>query len=298
MKSKQLLFSIAFTALTASVLFMACSKSNSVGGTAPTASQQSVSLYLADGPGIYNHVYLDVKSITVLVDTSANTRDHDRCNWDSIGQRRNKPDSSLIWENLNFNAGVYDLLQLRNGIDTLLSTTNVIKGTVRMIRIDLGTNNSVVVDSVSHPLLFPPNAPSYFLVKLNGEEWEHYASNASRLWIDFDVARSIIFLNNAYYLAPFFHTFVPTKSGAITGHIEPQAAFPELVTVYSATDTAYALPNPSGNFMVRGLKNGTYSALIHSLRTNSSGNLFNDTTINNIVIQNANTVSLGNITLH
>ncbi|HEX3024080.1 MAG TPA: hypothetical protein VHP12_02620, partial [Chitinophagaceae bacterium] len=175
----------------------------------------------------------------------------------------------------------------------LLSTTNIIKGTIRMIRIDLGTNNSIVVDSVSHPLLLPPNAPSYFLIKLHGEEWEHFEANASRLWIDFDVAHSIIFINNTYYLAPFVRPFVPDREGEISGNVAPEAAFPELVTVFSATDTALALPNREGNFKVRGLKNGTYSVLIHSIHAS-----FADTTINNIVIQNANRVSLGSITLH
>lgn len=293
MKNKHVLFSVAFAALTASILLVACSKNNSAGTGGPTASQQSVSLYMTDGPGIYNNVFLDVASVKVLVDTSENTRDHDRCNWDSLGRHTDRDDSSLIWNTLNIRAGVYDLLQLRNGVDTLLSTTNIIKGTIRMIRIDLGTNNSIVVDSVSHPLLLPPNAPSYFIIKLHGEEWEHFEANASRLWIDFDVAHSILFMNNSYYLVPFVRPFVPDREGEISGNIAPQAAFPELVTVFNSTDTALALPNHDGNFKVRGLKDGTYSVLIHSLRSN-----FTDTTINNIVIQNANRVSLGSITLH
>ncbi len=293
MKRKQLVLRIAIMALTASVLFIACSKNNSAGTGAPTASQQSVSLFLADGPGIFDHVYLDVASVKVLVDTSENTRDHDRCNWDSLGQHSDRDDSSLIWNTLNIRAGVYDLLQLRNGVDTLLSTTNVIKGTIRMIRIDLGTNNSVVVDSVSHPLVLPPNAPSYFIIKLHGEEWEHFQDNAVRLWIDFDVAHSIKFINNTYFLMPFVHPFVPSRTGRIVGNVAPQAALPELVTVFSSTDTSLALPNREGEFEVRGLKDGTYSVLVHSIHAN-----FADTTINNIVIQNANKVSLGTITLH
>ena len=303
MKSKQLFFSVAAMAVTASVLFVACSKSTSADAVAPTATQQSVSLYLTDGPGVFNNVYLDIKSVEVLVDTSKNTRDHDRCNWDTLGNKHPLPKDStfFVWNNLNVTAGVYDLLQLRNGVDTLLSTSNIAKGAIRLIRINLGTANYIIKDSVKYNLNIPPNAPSYIIVKLGGGEWEHFGTNAYRLWLDFDVARSIIFYNNTYYLAPFLRPFLPSQTGAVYGSIAPKDAFPELIKVFSSTDTSMALPNKDGVFLVRGLKDGTYSVLIHSLRQDSLGiaiQPYKDTTISNVVVKNANTVFVGNISLH
>ncbi len=289
MKTK-ILFSLAITAIVASTLIVACTKSNSA--SAP-AGAQNVSLLLTDAPGFYNNVYLDVKSVEVLVDTSTNTRKHDGCDWDRIGGGGPKPDSSLIWESLNVSAAVYDLLKLQNGVDTLFATATIPVGSIRLIKIDLGTNNSIVKDSVTYNLQLPPGAPSYVLVKLNGNEFEHYAANASRLWLDFNVQRSILQVGTTFYLNPFLTAFVVSQSGTVAGSVAPSAAWPEIVTVYGPNDTAYAFVNRNnGNFKIRGLKDGTYSANFHA----SNGYL--DSTITNITISNANTVNVGTITLH
>jgi hypothetical protein len=292
MKIKHLFFNFAVMAVSASVLFIACSKNMSSEGTVSGSGTQSVSLFMTDGPGVYNHVYLDIKSISVLVDTSTNTRRHDGSNWDYIGTRHSRPDSSFVWDSLNVKAGLYDLLQLRNGVDTLLATSTIAAGSIRLIRINLGTNNYLVKDSVSHPLHIPTGATTYILMKLMGDEWEHFAVNSSRLWLDFDITRSIISFNNDYYLYPFIKTFVVNKTGSISGRILPEDALPESVSIYGNSDTAYALPNWEGNFKVRGLKDGTYRVHI------SAASGYRDTTINNVIISNAGNVTIGTMTLH
>jgi hypothetical protein len=202
MKRKHLFIGIAFVAVAASVLIVACSKNSSMTGTPSGGSgTQNVSLYMTDGPGEYDHVYLDIKSISVLVDTSSNTRAHDGWNWIGLGARNGNPGSWYVWDTLSAKEETSDLLQLRNGVDTLLATANIAAGSVRLIRIDLGTNNSVVRDSVTYPLHLPAGAPSYILVELKGNEWQRYAANSFRLWIDFDVMRSIVFYNNTLYQA-------------------------------------------------------------------------------------------------
>jgi hypothetical protein len=249
--------------------------------------------YLTDGPGVFDDVFLDIRSVEVLVDTSANTRVHDSCNWDAMGDPNRRPDSSFVWENLGVKAGVYDIMQLRNGADTLLASASIKLGAIRLIRIELGTNNSLVKDSVSYPLNLVPGLPPYILVKLTGNEWERTASNASRLWLDFDVQRSIIQVrNNAFYLSPVIHVFVVSKTGTVTGTILPRDAWPEVVSLYNSTDTAYAITNRDGMFLIRGLKDGVYSALYNA------SNGYKDTTVSNIKISNASTFSIGAVTLH
>ena len=77
MNKKQLLVA-AIAIITTSAIIIACTKGTSIQTSSPTSgSKQNVSLYLTDGPGIFDKVYLDVKSIEVLVDTSNNTRIHD-----------------------------------------------------------------------------------------------------------------------------------------------------------------------------------------------------------------------------
>jgi len=291
MKKQNILFSAAIMLMSAAALFTACSKNTSADATAP--GTQNVSLYMADGPGVFLSVKLDVKLIQVLLDTSSNTRRHDGCNWDNLGSQSSIPDSVFVWNTLSVSPGVYDLLQLRNGVDTLLSQSNIKAGSIRLIKINLGSNNSVVtLDSVSHAVQIPAGAPSYILVKLMGNEWERFASNSYRLWIDFDVARSIILTNGVYYLTPFIKPFVVNQTGSIAGTVAPRDAWPEMVSVVSSNDTAYALPNRDGFFKIRGLKDGTYSVNFNG------SNGYRDTTINNIVISNAGNIILPSVTLH
>ena len=303
MKKKHLLLFAVTASVALATAFISCNKSTSIEDTSATATQQSVSLYMTDGAGAFSNVYLDIKSIEILVDTSTNTRAHDSCNWNniggSLGVRPNVKD--LVWDTLNFTAGVYDLLKLRNGVDTLLSTTTIPKGAVRLLRIDLGTQNSIVVDSVSYPL---NNVPSFILVKLDGGEWQKFNGkhpNSYRLWLDFDVLHSILKIAKKYYLVPVIKPFIPSTTGAITGNVAPKLALPATLTLINGSDTSMGMPNPDGVFLFRGLKDGTYSLLVHSLRKDTLGvavNPYADTIISNIKIQSANTVNVGTITLH
>ncbi|WP_298391403.1 DUF4382 domain-containing protein [Hydrotalea sp.] len=287
MKNKMGLLGLLLSAI---FIWAACSKSNSV--QVPPGTQQ-VSLYMTDGPGFFDHVYLDIDSVMVLVDTSTNTRNNDTTDWDHVGDddEHHHPEGSFIWENLRVQPGVYDILSLRNGVDTLLASANIKAGAIRLIRINLGTRNSLVKDSITYPLNLLPGSKNFVLIKMRGDEWEEYQPGASRLWLDFDVARSVIQWNNQFYLKPVFHFFTEVTTGSISGTVVPYNAYPVL-SIYSGTDTAYALPNKKGQFKVRGLQSGTYSVFVNA------SNGYKDTTINNINISGNSNVNIGVIQLH
>lgn len=292
MKTKHVFLGLMMVIAT-TMAMTSCKKSDSA---QIPAGKQNLSLYLTDGPGFFDQVFVDIKSIQVLVDTTKDTRKNDTCNWDRLGAYigstfGNRKDSGLVWTNLNINAGVYDILNLRNGVDTLLASTEIPKGAIRLIRIEIGSNNSVVKDSVTYPLYWPDNLPKYILIKLKGHESEEYMPNKLRLWLDFDVNRSIIVLNNnKFYLKPVFHFFIEKTTASVSGKVKPMDA-KAVLTLYNGTDTAYALPNRNGEFKMRGLKNGTYSLYI-----NASNN-YKDTSINNIVVQAPKNTSVGVIEL-
>lgn len=288
MKNKQLLFA-AFMAFAVFFGLTACNKSSSVDTNA--SGQQQLSLYLTDGPGVFDQVLIDIRSVKVLVDTSSNTRRHDNDDWDRRGGDDHKKDSSFVWVSLNIRVGVYDILKLRNGVDTLLAATNVPKGAIRLIKIEIGTNNSLVKDSISYPVFLPANALNYILIKLKGHECEEFLPNKTRLWLDFDVTRSIVQeRDNRFYLRPVFHFFTVSATGSIVGKVVPKDGNP-VVTVFNSTDTAYALPNKDGYFKLRGLKNGTYSVFVNA------SNGYADTTLSNVVVTAPKETSVGLITL-
>lgn len=293
MKNSVKVISALALMLIASVVFYACSKEKSASSGVP-ANQQNLSLYLSDDPSVFDKVLLDIKSVEVLVDTCAAQPGHHD---DYDDDDHHHPDSlnhpCATWDTLTIQAGVYDVLQLRNGLDTLLAQGNIPKGNVRKIRIDLGTNNSVVKDSVSYPLNLPPGAPSYIVLSLRGDECHEYKPDHIHLWLDFDVSRSIVMAyNGKFYLRPVFHFFTVSTTGAIEGEVVPREAVP-VISVYNSTDTAYALPwRDGGGFKVRGLKEGTYSVYINA------GNGYADTTITNVSVTAGKETELGKITLH
>jgi len=287
MKTKHLFFT-AIMAITVSFVMTACNKNTSAEASA--TGKQQLSLYLTDGPGLFDQVLIDIRSVKVLVDTSANTRRHDSTNWDRMGANDQHRDTSFVWETLNITPGVYDILKLRNGADTLLASAGTVKGAIRVIKIEIGTNNSVVKDSVSYPVSLPANALNYILITLQGNECEEYLPGKRRLWLDFDITRSIVQDGNRLILRPVFHFYTVSTTGSIAGRVGPKDGFP-VVTIYNATDTAYALPDKEGIFRVRGMKNGSYSVYINA------SNGYKDTTITNVVVQAPGETSVGTIKL-
>jgi hypothetical protein len=280
MKSMRNLFKYVMIVAAGAIVFYACSKDKSDSSNVPSGKQQ-LNLYLTDGPtDFFDKVNIDIQSVKVLVDTCDKSR-------------RRRDDDSVqckVWDSLTIKPGVYDLLSLRNGIDTLLAGGMVTDGSIRRIVITLGTNNSIVKDSVNYPLNLLSGQT--ITIKLYGNEWENFATGHYRLWLDFDCGRSIVQLRNGQFnLMPFIRAFIVKESGAVKGIIRPVDSR-SIVTVFNATDTAYALPFNNGEWKVRGLNTGTYSVFING------GNGYQDTTINNVSVTVGKETNLGTITLH
>lgn len=261
-----------------------CSKDDS-------SSSQKVDIFLTDGPGDFDAVFIDIASVEVKVDTSTAHRHNDH-----FGDNDGHGDDHLrhrdeygVWQTVNFTPGVYDVLQLRNGIDSLIASTTV-SGTVRKIRITLGTNNSVVVAGVSYPLTLINPTNNFLYVNLNDHHRGRGNGGSMAVWVDFDLGRSIVQINGVYYLKPVLRPFCNSNFGEVEGRVLPAAAM-ATVKVYNATDTAVAIPNPDGRFKVRGLTPGNYTVFI------DGNSPYRDSTISNINVLAGRDTRLGDITL-
>ncbi|SHM71497.1 protein of unknown function [Chitinophaga jiangningensis] len=278
----------------AAVLISACNKDNSVSDQPVPANKQKVSLYLSDDPGYFDQVLLDIRKVEVLVDTcgkidNGNWNDRDRCGWDDVFGRRN--DSCQVWDSLGIKAGVYDLLTLRNGTDTLLAGGTVSKGTIERIRITIGSNNSLVKNGVSYPVK-SLTGQSKIVVRVRHTEWDQLSADNLRLWLDFDVQRSIIKTRDGkFFLTPYINVFTILKMGSLSGRITPSEAYPVVSVYNNSNDTLYALPWRDGFFKVRGLKPGTWNVFINPDAA------YKDTTITNVTITAGKDNSLGTIKL-
>ena len=289
---RSLRWPLVFMSLTAMAIY-ACNKDNSQPG--PTANQQKLSIYMSDNPGFFDNVFLDIRKVEVLVDTCTrgdNDDDRwdwrDRCWWDE--DRRDGKDTCEVWDSLGIRPGVYDILALRNGADTLLAGGIVPKGVVKKIRITLGNNNSLVKDSISYPLKSPSNQVK-IIIKLRSDDWDEVANGDFRLWLDFDLDRSIIKVwNGKFILKPVIKVFTLKMTGSLSGRVTPSAAWP-VITVYNDKDTGFALPWVAGEFKVRGLKPGSYNVFVNA------SNGYRDTTLTGITVERNRNTEVGKIIL-
>jgi len=291
---RNLRWPLVLMALVAVVAY-ACQKDAST-EPGPGPNEQKLSIYMSDDPGFFDNVYLDIRKVEVLVDTLVNDKDdddhnwdwHDRCWWDE--DRHENKDKCEMWDSLGIAPGVYDILSLRNGADTLLAGGIVPKGTVKKIRITLGNNNSLVKDSVTYPLTSVAGQVK-IIIKLRSDDWDEVTSGNFRLWLDFDLNRSIVKVwNGKFILKPVIMVYTLKLTGSLGGQVTPRAAWP-VVTVYNSTDTAFALPWINGDFLVRGLKPGDYSVYVNA------SNGYRDTTITNIKVERNKLSSTGKIVL-
>lgn len=120
---------------------------------------------ITDNPYQASAVNVDIKEVNV------------KLNNDSSG-----------WTQLETHAGIYNLLDLQNGIDTLLAQGVVPTGTLKEVRLVLGSENSIKIGDDVYPLTIPSGAESGLKIKLN----KILNASLDSLLIDFDAALSIL----------------------------------------------------------------------------------------------------------
>jgi Domain of unknown function (DUF4382) len=274
----------------ACLVFVACNKENS-GSSINTTGQSQLSIYMMDDPIAFTKVLIDIKQVAVKIDTAAHHGDNDDDHqWgdDYKGCRNGK---SAIWDTLPIKPGIYDLLQLRNGTDTLLASGLVPNGKVLQVRITLGTNNTIYTDSSTHYPLNIIGPRNYFDINVRRDDVSAISNSQFKLWFDFNLSKSIFFFNNQYWLKPELKPFNDNKKPKLEGRVLPERAA-GLVTIFNQLDTLYVLPWENGQYKLRGISPGTYSINFKGWRG------YKDTTISNIVVASSGVTKAPTVTLH
>lgn len=152
------------------ILVTACTKDDNGDGT-------TLRVRLTDAPLQADSVNVDIQQIRVKF----------------------REDSLSGWMDLNTQAGIYDLLGLQNGVDTLIAQGNIPTDVVKEIRFVLGPNNSIVVNGVNYPLTIPSGSESGLKLKVD----KRLNGSLDSLLIDFDAAMSIHQTGNgSWHLKP------------------------------------------------------------------------------------------------
>jgi len=230
MKKQFILPLLTLTAAFGLLFFSACEKNPSDSG-----ETAEISLRLTDAPAAFDALLLDIRGIEFHTDEAG---------WISV--------DPIV-------PGVYNILDYRNGADTLLARTTLPVGRLSQVRFLLGEGNAIVVDGVEHPLDVPSGQESG--LKFNVHE-ELVPNGSYEFWTDFDAARSIVQTGNgAYKLKPVIRVFTQLTNGRIKGVVQPMDANP-IVYAISETDTVSAIPEPDGFFLLQGLPEGSYTLRI------------------------------------
>ena len=237
-------------------MFTSCKKEDT-DGTA------RLNINMTDAPGDFDAVLIDLQSVEANVD----------------GQ----------WVQVNAQAGIYDLLELTNGKDTLIASADIPAGAMTQIRLVLGSNNAVVVDSVNHPLSTPSAQQSGLKLIVNqtlqgGVNYD--------LLLDFDAAQSIVVTgNNKYILKPVIKVIAEGVDGAIKGSVNPVVGGVPVYAV-AGTDTTGTFTSASGEFLVQGLSAGTYNVIVAPLPPLKIG------TVNNVGVNTGQVTTIGVIQIN
>jgi hypothetical protein len=140
-----------------------------------------LNVYLTDTniPPGYDEINLDIRSVEARIGGSTGG------DWHSV---RTRP-------------GIYNMLRVTGGIDTLIAYETLPTGEIMQLRMDLGENNSVKKDGVLYPLVLSETGKNNLTIEVEAM----IASGSTRnVILDFDAGRSIVYQNNGYYLHPFF----------------------------------------------------------------------------------------------
>lgn len=286
MKTNKFFLGLASAVFAMVLVFSACTKSGVNGNS-------SVAVFLTDGPGDFDAVNIDIQKVEVKVDKDEKYKRDDNRNGmdDDKDDHLKRKDDFGEWIDLSFTPKIIDVLSLRNGIETQLGTANIDAGTVRKIRITLGTKNSVVKGGVTYDLLLDSQTSNFLYIKLSDDHRERGNRNDVKVWVDFDIASSIVEANGKFYLKPVLRPFCNANFGEIEGKVLPLDAKAVIRVSNGAGFNAVGLPSRDGAFKVRGLKDGTYSVTVEGLTP------YKSQTISNVVVKKGEDTKIGTITL-
>jgi len=216
-----------------SVMIFSCKKTNNDN---TNKSRLQVRLTDAPDPSI-KEVWIDIKEVRI-----------------------NSQDSS--WLTLDgAHPGMYNLLELTGGKDTLLADANIPSGNISQLRLVLGDNNYIVTQEDEKIALTTPSAEQSGLkVQIHQDVT---GGILYRLVLDFDAGKSIVKAGNSsnYILKPVLRviSFVPS-GGDLKGVVIPDSVRTLVYAINGADTVASTYTDTlNGNFWFEDIPAGNYS---------------------------------------
>lgn len=135
-------------------------------------SKTVLQISMTDDPGDFDQVNIDLQEVEV------------------------KYRDSSGFQSVHTYPGIYDLLQLQNGLDTVIVRDSVAFGELQQVRLILGSDNTIMVDSVLYPMDTPSAQQSGLKINLNRLM---NRDSLNVVLLDFDAAKSVVEKGNGKY---------------------------------------------------------------------------------------------------
>jgi hypothetical protein len=192
---------------------------------------------LTDAPGDYEEVNINIQGVQVHAEDG---------------------EQNGGWKSLDVNGGMYNLLELTNGLDTLLGTIELPAGKVSQVRLILGEGNTLKMNGTTIPLKTPSAQQSGLKVNVNATLVEGITYT---ILLDFDVARSIVKAGNSgnYILKPVIRGIAEATTGSVAGMLSDPEAKAAVYAIVGTDTLGTSYANDIGKFMIKGLSAGAYT---------------------------------------
>lgn len=249
---------IAFTLL--SLVWLSCSTD---------LERSTLEVRLTDSPGDFEEVNIDIQGVEI---------------------HRSEGKQNSGWVALDVNEGVYNILALSNGLDTLLGSAELPSGRVSQIRLILGANNTVKINGEVKSLDTPSAQQSG--LKLNVQT-QMSPGITYLITLDFDAARSVVAKGNGEYsLKPVIRAITEATSGSIEGSVVPKESMPAVFALDGTDTVATAFTDSLGFFLLRAVPAGTY------IVTFDPKPGYTPTQVDNVTVTIGNVTHVGEVTIN
>ena len=224
----------------------------------PTTGIRNVNLYLSDAPADFQNVFVDIQKIEVKVDLDRTHEFDDDFGDDDVDMDDvNDADEYGRWVTLNYAPQVMDVLELRNGLERLMGNATV-PTRVRKVRFTLGSGTYLIDGDGKRfrPTLIN-ETEAFVYLHVKAADIDNAIPDNVDLRVDFDLARSLVRVNDDYELRPALRLFNAQTTGSITGNIYPVTVGARVEVSDGFGVVTGAIPTANeGLFRIRGLKQG------------------------------------------
>lgn len=271
MKQITLLFTLSLAMFLG---FTSCDSTGSDGATG------TMSVAMTDAPANYDSVLVTVNNIRVNKDEDAETD-----STESDDEAEEEGWVTIMDEPMEIN-----LLELTNGNQITLGSSELETGTYSQIRLILGDNNTVTVNGETYALQTPSAQQSGLKLNVDAEVEEDAIYS---LLIDFDAARSIVETGNSeYILKPVLRAVNLAETGSIAGNVQPTDFKTNVLAVADGDTITSTITTDNGDFEIIGLKEGAYDIVF-----DASSDQYADSTQNDVEVTANQETDLGTIEL-